>query len=160
MRLETGATLPARARRLLWSLHLALLALAVLAVVAWLPEGAGRLPYVSAAVSGSALLLWGLAGLYCAGLFAETTAAAPTPGLGAALAVALLASLVALQLAPGWGALLMLAAHFWLALCEHLPSQAQRWPAAWRQARRQQTQLLGVVMVSVAVAALTIGQQY
>ena len=160
MRLESGTQLPARAARLLRVHYLFVLVVVVLGVLVWLPEAEGRLLPARWACLMVSLYVWQVAGIYLAGLLQQEDATRPVAGLGLALSMPLAVSLLAWWLPEAGRAVVLLIALIWLALIEHLPSQRAHWPAAWLQARRQQTQLLAVALASVAVAAWSVGHMY
>ncbi|WP_162925707.1 hypothetical protein [Isoalcanivorax indicus] len=172
MRLEQGQVLPPRAATLLKVCYSLVLLIVVLGICAWLPEGDGRLWLGQGVNLLVALYLWLLAGLYLAPLFAEDTAdgkvqaqgqaqgQTQAPGLGLALMLPLLPAAAAPLMPVAAGGITLLVAVLLLALIEALPSQKALWPASWYQARKQQTQLLVVALVSAAVAAWSVGMRY
>ncbi|MCK0537559.1 hypothetical protein [Alcanivorax quisquiliarum] len=162
MRLETGtgSRMPARAVKMM-RMHYALVLLAVLAGMAvWVPVDSNRAAIAAWACMLATAYLWHIAGLYCAGLFHEEQASQPVGGFGVAMAVPLLLTLLAWSLPLAFTVLLLLLALVLSALLERLPSHRSRWPAAWLNARRQQSQLLAVALGSLAVALWTVGQTY
>ena len=160
MRLEPGTQLPIRAARLLRVHYLFVLGVVVLGVLVWIPEAEGRLLPAHWACLMVSLYLWQVSGIYLAGLFDVDAAAQPAGGLGLALSMPLAVSLLAWWVPEAGRAGVLLIALIWLAVIEHLPSQRTRWPVAWLQSRRQQTQLLAVALASIAVAVWSVGQVY
>lgn len=151
MRLESGAGAGQALARLLRFHYLVVVLVAACGVLVWVPAPALAGRVAAPGIVLCALYVWHIAGLQLLRQASEGEGEHRLPGLLLFLALPLGLAALAPLLAPLAGLLLLLAAVVLLYQPERAPSLAAGWPGAWTRSRYQQTQLLAVALVSMAV---------
>lgn len=165
MRLESGAGAGPALALLLRFHYLVVVLVAACGVLVWVPAPALADRVAGPGIVFCALYIWQVAGMQLYHQSREGRAALVEkeepeqqqkgaerlPGLLLFLALPLGLAALALLVAPLAGLLLLVPAVVLLYQPERTPSLAGDWPAQWRRSRYQQTQLLTVSLVSMAV---------